>query len=105
MRINLTKKDLVNMIYMQVGFSKQITENLVEEFFSIIVSNLCKKRKVKISNFGTFLIRSKNSRIGRNPKTNEEKEISKRDVVLFKPSKEFKELLNNNFRMQPNNTW
>ena len=44
MRINLTKKDLVNIIYMQVGFSKQITENLVEEFFSIIVSNLRKKK-------------------------------------------------------------
>ena len=98
MRINLTKKDLVNAIYMQVGFSKQITENLVEEFFSIIISNLCKKNTVKISNFGTFLIRSKNSRIGRNPKTKEEKQISKRDVVLFKPSKEFKELLNNNIK-------
>ena len=95
MRINLTKKDLVNMIYMQVGFSKQITENLVEEFFSIIVSNLCKKKTVKISKFGTFLIRSKSSRIGRNPKTKDEKEISKREVVLFKPSKEFKKLLNN----------
>ena len=95
MRINLTKKDLVNIIYMQVGFSKQITENLVEEFFSIIVSNLCKKKTAKISKFGTFLIRSKSSRIGRNPKTKEEKEISKRDVVLFKPSKEFKELVNN----------
>ena len=47
MRINLTKKDLVNIIYMQVGFSKQITENLVEEFFSIIVSNLCKKKICK----------------------------------------------------------
>ena len=44
MRINLTKKDLVNSIYMQVGFSKQITENLVEEFFSMIVSNLLKKK-------------------------------------------------------------
>ena len=98
MRINLTKKDLVNAIYMQVGFSKQITENLVEEFFSIIISNLCKKNTVKISNFGTFLIRSKNSRIGRNPKTKEEKQISKRDVVLFKPSKEFKELLNTNIK-------
>ena len=97
MRINLTKKDLVNVIYMQVGFSKQITENLIEEFFSIIVSNLCKKRSIKISKFGTFMIRSKSSRIGRNPKTKEEK-ISKRDVVLFKPSKEFKELLNNNGR-------
>ena len=95
MRINLTKKDLVNMIYMKIGFSKQITENIVEEFFSIIVSNLCKNKTVKISKFGTFLIRSKSSRIGRNPKTKEEKEISKREVVLFKPSKEFKKLLNN----------
>ena len=96
MRINLTKKDLVNAIYMQIGFSKHITENLIDEFLSIIVSNLCKKKTIKISKFGTFMIRSKNSRIGRNPKTKEEKEISKRDVVLFKPSKEFKELLNNN---------
>ena len=95
MRKNLTKKDLVNSIYMQVGFSKTITENLIEEFFSIIITNLCKNRPVKISKFGTFSIRSKNSRIGRNPKTKELKEISKRDVVLFKPSKEFRELLNN----------
>ncbi len=98
MRINLTKKDLINLIYMQVGFSKRITENLVDEFFSIIFLNLCKKKSIKISKFGTFLIRSKNSRIGRNPKTKEEKEISKRDVVLFKPSKEFKEYLNNNLK-------
>ena len=98
MRVNLTKKDLVNSIYMQIGFSKEITENLVEEFFSLIVSNLHKKKTVKISKFGTFLIRSKRSRIGRNPKTKEEKEISKRDVVLFKPSKEFRKLLNKNVK-------
>tara|TARA_B100000161_G_C33401977_1_gene346980 strand:+ start:347 stop:652 length:306 start_codon:yes stop_codon:yes gene_type:complete len=94
MRINLTKKDLVNSIYMQVGFSKNIAENLIEEFFYIIISNLIENKVVKISNFGTFLVRSKNSRIGRNPKTKEEKKISKRDVVLFKPSKEFKQFLN-----------
>jgi len=94
MRINLTKKDLVSVIYMQVGFSKQIIESLIDEFFSIIIESLSKKKTVKISNFGTFLIRSKRSRIGRNPKTKEEKEISKRNVVLFKPSKEFKEFLN-----------
>ncbi len=98
MRINLTKKDLVNAIYMQVGFSKQITESIVEEFFFIIISNFSKKKSVKISKFGTFLIRSKSSRIGRNPKTKEEKEISERDVVLFKPSKEFRELLNNSLK-------
>ena len=54
MRINLTKKDLVNSIYMQVGFSKQITENLVEEFFSIIVSNLCKKKNKDIKIWNIF---------------------------------------------------
>ena len=96
MRTNLTKKDIINAIYMQIGFSKQITENLIEEFFAIIVSNLQNNRPVKISKFGTFLIRSKKSRIGRNPKTRELKEISGRNVVLFKPSKEFKELLNFN---------
>ena len=94
MRINLTKKDLVNTVYMQIGFSKQISENLIEEFFSLIVLNLKKKKNVKISKFGTFSIRSKKSRIGRNPKTKESKVISERDVVLFKPSKEFKEFIN-----------
>ena len=94
MRINLTKKDLVNTVYMQIGFSKQISENLIEEFFSLIVLTLKKKNSVKISKFGTFSIRSKKSRIGRNPKTKESKVISERDVVLFKPSKEFKEFIN-----------
>jgi len=94
MRINLTKKDLVNLVYMQIGFSKHVSENIIDEFFSLIISNLEKEGKIKISKFGTFLIRSKNSRIGRNPKTKEEKKISKRNVVLFKPSKEFKELIN-----------
>ncbi len=94
MRINLTKKDLVNVVYMQIGFSKQISENLIDEFFAMIVLNLKKEKKIKISNFGTFSIRSKKSRIGRNPKTKEKKIISKRNVVLFKPSKEFKEIIN-----------
>ena len=94
MRINLTKKDLVNLIYMQIGFSKQISENLIDEFFSLIVLNLEKEKKIKISKFGTFSIRSKKQRLGRNPKTKEEKIISERNVVLFKPSKEFKEFIN-----------
>ena len=94
MRINLTKKDLVNIVYMQIGFSKQVSENLIDEFFYLIVKNLKEEKKLKISKFGTFSIREKKSRIGRNPKTKEEKKISKRNVVLFKPSKEFKELIN-----------
>ena len=94
MRINLTKKDLVNLVYMQLGFSKQISENLIEDFLSIIVSNIKQEKKLKLSKFGTFSIRQKKSRIGRNPKTKETKIISSRDVVLFKPSKEFKHFVN-----------
>ena len=78
---------------MQIGFSKQISENLIEEFFSLIILNL-KMKKIKISNFGTFLVRSKKKRQGRNPKTKELKTISPRNVVLFKPSKDFKEFVN-----------
>ena len=94
MRINLTKKDLVNLVYMQLGFSKQISENLIEDFLSTIVLNIKEEKKLKLSKFGTFSIREKKPRIGRNPKTKETKMISSRDVVLFKPSKEFKEFIN-----------
>ena len=94
MRINLTKKDLVNLVYMQLGFSKQISENLIEDFLSTIILNIKNEKKLKLSKFGTFSIRQKKSRIGRNPKTKETKIISSRDVVLFKPSKEFREFVN-----------
>ena len=94
MRINLTKKDLVNLVYMQLGFSKKISENLIEDLLSTILYNIKSNQKLKLSKFGTFTIRKKNSRIGRNPKTNETKLISSRNVVLFKPSKEFKEFIN-----------
>ena len=94
MRVNLTKKDLVNLVYMQLGFSKQISENLIEDFLSTIVLNIKLEKKLKLSKFGTFSIRQKKTRIGRNPKTKETKMISGRDVVLFKPSKEFKNFIN-----------
>ena len=94
MRINLTKKDLVNLVYMQLGFSKQISENLIDDFLATIITNIKSEKKLKLSKFGTFSIRQKKSRIGRNPKTRESKVISSREVVLFKPSKEFKEFIN-----------
>ena len=96
MRINLTKRDLVNVVYMQLGFSKQISENLIEDFLLTIISNIKNEKKLKLSKFGTFTVRKKKSRIGRNPKTKEPKVISSRDVVLFKPSKEFREFINLN---------
>ena len=94
MRTNLTKKDLVDIIYMQIGFSKLMSEHLIDEFFSLITQNLKNEKKLKLSKFGTFFIKLKKSRIGRNPKTKEDKIISERNVVLFKPSKEFKEFIN-----------
>ncbi len=95
MRINLTKKDIVNSIYMQVGFSKKISENLLEDYFQIILNNIINSGTVKISKFGTFTLRNKKQRIGRNPKTREEKIIEERNVILFKPSKELKKFINN----------
>ena len=96
-RINLTKKDLVNAVYMQIGFSKSISENLIDDFLLMIIKNLKEEKKIKMSKFGTFSIRSKKSRIGRNPLTKEKKMISDRDVVLFKASKEFKDLINTKY--------
>ena len=96
MRINLTKKEITNSVYMQMGFSKKIIESLIEDFLSIILEELIKNKKVKISKFGTFALKNKKSRIGRNPKTLEKKIISERNVIIFKPSKELKNYVNLN---------
>ncbi len=96
MRINLTKKEIINSIYMQIGFSKKINETIFDDIFQIILINIIKHKKVKISKFGTFTLREKKQRIGRNPKTKEKKIISARNVILFKPSKEFKNYINKN---------
>ena len=79
---------------MQIGFSKKISESLIDDFLLTIIESLKKENKLKISNFGTFSIRNKKSRIGRNPLTKEKKVISDRNVVLFKASKEFKDQVN-----------
>ena len=94
MRVNLTKKEIINSIYMQIGFSKNVVESLLEDFLLILLSELIKNKKVKISKFGTFILRYKKSRIGRNPKTLEEQIISERKVILFKPSKDLKNFIN-----------
>jgi integration host factor subunit alpha len=94
MRVNLTKKDLINSFYMQIGFSKKISANLLDDILMTITENLKDHHKLKISKFGTFTKRLKKSRQGRNPITKENKLISTRNVILFKPSKEFKNLIN-----------
>tara|TARA_A100000164_G_C21264259_1_gene477199 strand:+ start:209 stop:499 length:291 start_codon:yes stop_codon:yes gene_type:complete len=94
MRINLTKKDIINSAYMRIGFSKNVCENILDDLLFIISDNIIRNKKVKISKFGTFTIKNKNSRIGRNPKTKEEKLITARNVVSFKASNEIKRFLN-----------
>ena len=79
---------------MQIGFSKKISENLFDDMIREIVENLIKYKKLKITNFGTFVVKNKKSRPGYNFKTKETKIITERNVVLFKPSKEFKKFIN-----------
>ena len=79
---------------MQIGFSKKISETLLEDIFEIILKNIIEHKKVKIAKFGTFILRKKKQRLGRNPKTKELKIISERNVILFKASKEFKKFIN-----------
>ena len=95
-RINLTKKEIINSIYMQIGFSKKISEHILEDIFQLILDSIKSQKKVKITKFGTFTLRRKKQRIGRNPKTKESKIISERNVILFKASKDFKLNINNN---------
>ena len=75
---------------MQIGFSKKISESLLEDVFQIILKNLISNKKVKIAKFGTFSLRNKNERIGRNPKTKEEFEIKPRKVISYKKSNKLK---------------
>ena len=81
---------------MQIGFSKKISETLLEDILEIILKNIIVHKKVKIAKFGTFILRKKNERIGRNPKTKKKEVISARNVILFKASKDFKKFINKN---------
>ena len=72
-RINLTKKDLINSVYMQIGFSKNISENLIDDFLTTIIDNLKNEKKLKLSKFGTFSIRSKKVELVETPKLKNKK--------------------------------
>ena len=91
---NLTRKNLSNNIHQNLGFSKNISSLIIDDFFESLVSELIRFNKIKISSFGTFEIMNKKERIGRNPKTKVEAKIVARKVVKFKPSNAFKEKLN-----------
>jgi len=91
---NINRKTLANIIYRNIGFSKVISENIVNDIFNILLSTFKENEKVKVTSFGTFLKKRKNKRIGRNPKTKEKKIISARNVITFKASKLFMNKIN-----------
>ena len=92
---NFTRKDLSKKIYQNLGFSINFSSTIIDNFFEILIQELLKSNKVKISSFGTFKVINKKERIGRNPKTKIEARIIPRKVVRFKPSLIVKEKLNN----------
>jgi len=93
---NFTRKDLSYKIYQKLGFSKNLSSKIVDDFFEVLILEIIKLNRVKISSFGTFSILNKKERIGRNPKTKVEAKIFSRKVVKFKPSSLLKEKLNKN---------
>ena len=93
---NFTRKDLSNKIHKNVGFSKNLSLKIVDDFFESIILAIIKSNKIKISSFGTFSILNKKERMGRNPKTGVEKKIFSRKVVKFKSSLSLKKKINQN---------
>ena len=93
---NFTRKDLSNKIHKNVGFSKNLSLKIVDDFFESIILDIIKTNKIKISSFGTFSILNKKERMGRNPKTGIQAKIFSRKVVKFKPSLSFKKKINKN---------
>jgi len=92
---NFTKKEISNKIYQDLGFSKNFSSTIIDDFFDFFTSELIKFKKIKLTSFGTFQVIRKKERMGRNPKTKIEAKISARKIVKFKPSDTIKKKLNN----------
>ena len=93
---NFTRKDLSNKIFKELGFTKNLSSKIVDDFFETLILEIIKSNKIKISSFGTFTVLHKKERIGRNPKTKIEVKIRPRKAVKFKSSSLLKEKFNNN---------
>lgn len=89
----MTKADIVNLVFEKVGLPRNEAQEIVETVFDTIKETLIAGESIKVSGFGTFNVRKKGARIGRNPKTKEEVEIKPRRVVTFKASDQLKEVV------------
>jgi integration host factor subunit alpha len=90
----MTKADIIEAVYEQIGFSKKEAAEVVELVFETMKDTLADGEKIKISGFGNFMVRPKRARTGRNPQTGEQITISARRVLTFKPSQVLKDSLN-----------
>jgi integration host factor subunit alpha len=90
----MTKADIVETIYEKIGFSRKESAEIVDLVFNLIKETLETGDKIKISGFGNFVVREKQSRKGRNPQTGQEIQISARRVLTFKPSQILRKALN-----------
>ena len=91
---SFTRKNLIRKIYQDVGFSKNFSSKIIDNFFESLISALIISNKIKISSFGTFKVMNTKERTGRNPKTKIEAKILPRKVVKFKPSSFVKKEIN-----------
>ena len=91
---NFTRKNLIGKIYQNVGFSKNFSSKIIDNFFELLISEIIISNKIKISSFGTFKVINTKERTGRNPKTKIEAKILPRKVVKFKPSSFVKKEIN-----------
>ena len=84
---NISRDEIAESMKKEFGFNRKLCLDIVNDIVDIIIEGLQSDKKVKIHNFGTFKMNNKKNRIGRNPKTKEEYNISSRNVITFKPSK------------------
>ena len=90
----LTRADLSEAVHRQIGLSRSESADLVKSMLDLVSDHLVEGQTVKLSSFGTFMVRSKNGRVGRNPKTGEEVPITPRRVLVFRPSQVMKNVIN-----------
>lgn len=90
----ITRADVAETIYEEVGLSRKDSGDILDMVIDEIKTELVKGNDVKLSSFGTLALRKKNSRVGRNPKTGVEAEISARTVISFKPSQNMRKAIN-----------
>ena len=93
---NISRDEIAEAMQNDFGFNRKLCLDIVNDIINIVISGLERDKKVKIHNFGTFKMNNKKSRVGRNPKTKEEYNISSRNVVTFKASKILLKFINQN---------